>query len=136
MITLSDILTPEELYNRCKELYPKISTQMDGDDPDMYVMRANELVAIMATTGKMLADAKYWKDNAIRESVMNVLKEDKKKSLPASVINDLIKTECKGLNYLVNWIEQLDKECKYQVELLRSLISLRKTEMNNQFIPQ
>jgi len=77
----------------------------------------------------MLADAKYWKDKAMKESVLTQLKDAKRSSLPASVMNELIKAECRDLNYLVNWIEQQDKDCKYQIELLRTLISLRKQEM-------
>lgn len=136
MINQNDILTPEALYKMAKEFHEIIGLKMETDDPDAYIMRGNELVALMATTGKMLADAKYWKDQAIKNSVLNALKDELGLKLPASTLNELIKAESKELNYLVNWITQLDKECKYQIDLLRSLISLRKTEMSNQFINQ
>lgn len=124
-------ITPEDLLKMANEFHAVLSIKMEGDDPDAYVMRGNELVSIMATSGKMLADAKYHRDKAISENVINSLKQALNEKLPASTINEFIKAECKDLNYLVNFIEQVNKECKYQVELLRSLISLRKTEMNN-----
>lgn len=126
-----NITPPEELLKMANEFHAILAIKMETDDPDAYVMRGNELVSVMATTGKMLADAKYHRDKAISESVLSALKNTLNEKLPSSTINEFIKSECKDLNYLVNFIEQVNKECKYQVELLRSLISLRKTEMNN-----
>lgn len=124
-----NIIDPERLFQMATEFYPVIAMQISTDDTQALSERANHIASIMATTGKMLADAKYWRDKAVKDSVLTQLKDAKRSSLPASVMNELIKAECKDYNYLVNWIEQEDKDCKYQIELLRSLISLRKTEM-------
>lgn len=124
-----NIIDPDKLFEMATEFQPIISLQVTTDDLTALENRAAHLASIMATTGKMLADAKYWRDKAVKESVLTQLKDAKRSSLPASVMNELIKSEGKDYNYLVNWIEQQDKDCKYQIELLRSLISLRKTEM-------
>lgn len=124
-----NIIEPDKLFQMATEFHPVIAMQISTDDTQALSERANHIASIMATTGKMLADAKYWRDKAVKDSVLTQLKDAKRSSLPASVMNELIKAECKDYNYLVNWIEQEDKDCKYQIELLRSLISLRKTEM-------
>lgn len=124
-----NIIDPEKLFQMASEFQPVIGLQMSTDDLEALSNRATHIASIMATTGKMLADAKYWRDKAVKDSVLTQLKDAKRSSLPASVMNELIKAECRELNYLVNWIENQDKDCKYQIELLRSLISLRKTEM-------
>lgn len=124
-----NIIDPDKLFEMATEFQPIISLQATTDDLTTLENRAAHLASIMATTGKMLADAKYWRDKAVKESVLTQLKDAKRSSLPASVMNELIKAEARDYNYLVNWIEQQDKDCKYQIELLRSLISLRKTEM-------
>jgi siroheme synthase (precorrin-2 oxidase/ferrochelatase) len=124
-----NIIDPDKLFQMATEFQPVIAMQISTDDTQALSERANHIASIMATTGKMLADAKYWRDKAVKDSVLTQLKDAKRSSLPASVMNELIKAECKDYNYLVNWIEQEDKDCKYQIELLRSLISLRKTEM-------
>lgn len=124
-----NIIDPDKLFQMATEFHPVIAMQISTDDAQALSERANHIASIMATTGKMLADAKYWRDKAVKDSVLTQLKDAKRSSLPASVMNELIKAECKDYNYLVNWIEQQDKDCKYQIELLRSLISLRKTEM-------
>jgi len=124
-----NIIDPDNLFQMATEFQPIVSLQVSTDDTEALSNRATHIASIMATTGKMLADAKYWRDKAVKDSVLTQLKDAKRSSLPASVMNELIKAEAKDYNYLVNWIEQMDKDCKYQVELLRSLISLRKTEM-------
>jgi len=124
-----NIIDPDKLFQMATEFQPIVSLQISTDDTEALSNRATHIASIMATTGKMLADAKYWRDKAVKDSVLTQLKDAKRSSLPASVMNELIKAEAKEYNYLVNWIEQMDKDCKYQVELLRSLISLRKTEM-------
>ena len=129
MFQATGIIPPEELFRMAREFEPIIKMQVAADDPEALVNRATHIASIMATTGKMLADAKYWKDKAMKDSVLTQLKDAKRSSLPASVMNELIKSECRDLNYLVNLIEQQDKDCKYQIELLRTLISLRKQEM-------
>jgi len=129
MFQASGIISPGELFKMATEFAPIIKTEVPSDDPEALATRATHIASLMATTGKMLADAKYWKDKAVKESILTQLKDAKRSSLPASVMNELIKAECRDLNYLVNWIEQQDKDCKYQIELLRTLISLRKQEM-------
>ena len=124
-----NIIDPDKLFQMATEFQPIVSLQVSTDDTEALSNRATHIASIMATTGKMLADAKYWRDKAVKDSVLTQLKDAKRSSLPASVMNELIKAEAKDYNYLVNWIENLDKDCKYQIELLRSLISLRKTEM-------
>lgn len=124
-----NIIDPEKLFQMATEFQPIVAAEVTTDDIESLMNRATHIATIMATTGKMLADAKYWRDKAVKDSVLTQLKDAKRSSLPPSVMNELIKAEAKEYNYLVNWIEQQDKDCKYQVELLRSLISLRKTEM-------
>lgn len=125
----TNIISPDSLHAMAEEFYPIISMKVTTDDPEGLCERITHLSSLMATTGKMLADAKYWKDDAVKNSVLTALKDAKRGNLPASTLNELIKADCRDFNYLVNWIEQLDKECKYQIEALRTLISLRKQEM-------
>lgn len=126
---IKNIQTPEELFSIATAIHDFLKMEVHADDIEVIVKRGHELAAYMANTGKMLSDAKYWKDKAVKESVLSALKDSKKCGLPASVLNELIKAENKDLNYLVNWVEQLDKETKYQLEWLRTVISKEKAQM-------
>lgn len=130
MLQLNNIIGPDTLLTMATEFDSIIKMEISTDDCDALANRLAHIQSIMATTGKMLADARYWRDKAMKDSILTQLKDAKRSGLPASVLNELIKSDCRDLNYLVNWIEQQDKACKYQVEGLRTLISLRKTEMN------
>lgn len=136
MLEPKDILSTDRLLSMANEVSVLLKVVMTGDDPDAYVNRANELIAWMATTGKMLADAKYHRDLAMKGSIINLMKDTLKNSLPTSAINSLIKSDTAEINYLVNWIEQIDKEVKYNIELLRTLISYAKVDKLNQYTPQ
>lgn len=72
------------------EFDPIIKLQVTTDDTEALSIRASHIASVMATTGKMLADAKYWRDQAIKNSVLTQLKDAKRSSLPASVMNELI----------------------------------------------
>jgi len=126
-----NIQTPEQLYPLAEAIHTFLKEKVHADDINVIVERGHELAAYMANTGKMLADAKYWKDKAMKESVFNQLKNAKKEfvNIPASVLNELIKADCSDANYLVNWITEIDKECKYQIEWLRSCLSKEKEQM-------
>lgn len=129
MFTPKNIQEPEALFSLAEKIYAYLKQEVHTDDIEVAVKRGHELGAYMANTGKMLADARYHKDKATRESVLFQLKDAKRSGLPASVLNELIKAETKDLNYLVNWIEQLDKEVKYQLDWLRTVVSKEKAQM-------
>jgi len=128
-MTPKNIQTPEQLYPLAEAIYDFLKDKAHVDDVHLISERGHEIAAYMANTGKMLADAKYWRDKAMKESVLTQLKDSKRSNLPASVLNELIKADCKDLNYLVTWIEQLDKESKYQLEWLRSCMSTERQQM-------
>jgi hypothetical protein len=119
------VQSPEELFALSTAIHDFLKMKVTSDDINTVEERGHELTAYMANTGKMLADARYHRDEAVKNSILKQL--DVK--LPASTLNELVKATCKNENYLCNWIEQLDKECKYQLEWLRSCLSKAKEEM-------
>lgn len=129
MLQLKDISTPEQLLALYEEMLKVASIKMEGDDPDVYAERLNELASWVATSGKALADAKYHYNKALKNSILNTLKDSKRVNLPASTLNELVKADSHDLKYLSDAIEQVDKNFKYQIESLRSLISLKKQEI-------
>lgn len=91
--------------------------------------RIIEISVYMARTGKMLADAKHHQDKAIKESILGRLNQD----LSPSIMKELIKSDCENENYLVNWIDRLNRTCTHQLEALRSLLAKAREEMKYEF---
>ncbi len=101
-----------------------------SDDTNEIVERGNDLAVYISRTGKMLADAKYHKDQKLKTSIFKTLQETAKMaSLSITTINKLIDANCETENYLVNWIERLNRAATHQLDWLRTLISKAKEEM-------
>lgn len=92
--------------------------------------RGADLLVYMARTGKMLADAKYWQDHAISIAINSALTD--KPNLSPSILSKLVSSSSQNENYLVNWIERLNRGCVHQLDFIRTMISKNKAEMQYQ----
>jgi hypothetical protein len=101
-----------------------------SDEMNEVVERGNDLAVYISRTGKMLADAKYWKDQKLKSSVFTTLNETAKMAgLSVTTINKLIDANCETENYMVNWIERSNRAATHQLDWLRTLVSKAKEEM-------
>lgn len=126
---LEHISTIEQLEIEAKAIddYLQITC---GDDPNEATQVGNTLVVYLARTGKMLADAKYWQDDAIKNCTM--VEIGMKRNISPTIMKKLIEASTKRENYLVNWIERLNRSCTHKLDWLRTLISKAKEEMKYQ----
>jgi hypothetical protein len=93
------------------------------------IERGNDLNVFLARSGKMLADAKYHLDAKTQSVLIDELrKAGTLAGIPATTINILIKSSCKQENYLVNWLERINRTCVHQLDWLRTCISKAKEE--------
>lgn len=129
MMQIKNIQNTEQLFSLAEKIHEFLKMEVHTDDIEVAVSRGHQLTAFMANTGKMLADARYWKDKAVKDSILYQIRDSKAMSLPASVLNELIKADTKDFNYLVNMIERLDRETVHQLDWLRTIISKAKEEM-------
>lgn len=101
-----------------------------SEDMNEAVLRGSDLVVYIARTGKMLADAKYHLNEKLRSEAMQVVEMVlKKQKISAGVQNSLIDSSCRDEQYLVDWIERLNRTCTHQMEWCRSVVSKGKEEM-------
>jgi len=101
-----------------------------GDDPEEIVSRGNDLAVYISRTGKMLADARAHLDIKRKSVIMDQLRDiGLKLKIPATTLNDLIRSSCEEENYLVTWIERLNRTSTHQLDWCRTLISKLKEEM-------
>lgn len=131
-MTIKNLQSPDQLFSLGEKIHEFLKQEVHTDDIEVTVNRGHELASYMASTGKMLADAKYWRDKSYSDSTLTKLKDRQLTGLSATAMNKLIDADCKDFNYLVNFIEQLDKECKHQLTWLITCISKAKEEMKYQ----
>ena len=100
-----------------------------SDNIQEIVERGSDLAVYIARTGKMLADAKYWQDIAMNDAVSQEIRRlATEAALPALVTGKMIDAKCKDQNYLVTWVERLNRTATHQLEWCRTLISKAKEE--------
>ena len=102
----------------------EISISEDMNDVEQ---RGNELTVYMARSGKLLADAKYHRDEKLKSAIVEELK--KILQLAPSTANKYIDALTKEENYLVSWSERVNRTCTHQIDWCITLISKAKEEM-------
>jgi hypothetical protein len=101
-----------------------------SEDINEVVQRGNDLAVYISRTGKMLADAKFHKDQKLKTSIIKTLQETAKMaSLSVTTINKLIDANCEVENYMVNWTDRLNRTATHQLDWCRTLVSRAKEEM-------
>lgn len=105
----------------------KITMSEDGEEAQA---RGNDLSAYMARSGKLLADAKYYLNAALKSDLMEVIRDNAKKAnVSHKATNTLIDCLCKDQRFLVDWAERTNRSCTHQLDWCRTVISKAKEEM-------
>jgi len=126
---LKQISPLEELNKECEEIQDFLDITV-GDEPQEIIDRGNDLAVYISRTSKMLADAKAHQDAKKKSAIMENLRDvGLKARVPASTLNDLIKASCEDENYLVAWIDRLNRTATHQLDWCRTLISKYKEEL-------
>lgn len=83
--------------------------------------RGNKLIVYIARTSKLLADAKYHKNEKLNSTFVNDIK--KISGLSVSLANKFVDSLCKDENHLIDWCERLNRASTHGYEWTRSLLS-------------
>ena len=97
-----------------------------SDEPTEALERGSNINVYLARSGKMLADAKYWQDEAINNSIIQKLKDQL--DLSPMIFKRFIDSSIKRENYLANWIDRINSTCTHQLDMLRTAISFYKNK--------
>ncbi len=101
--------------------------QNPGSEPNDLIDRMEKLSVYLAQSGVLLAEAKYYQEKKISDSLKQVVTEYDNWS--ASVVTTFTKSLAKEYNFLVNQLDRLNSSCVHQMDSLRSILSYRKNEM-------
>jgi hypothetical protein len=126
------ILTQEQILENLA-LYQNQIDEVLLDEPTQIVEQLTIAENIMVNSGKMLADAKYWLNEAMHSETICTLKElaRQNKLITSTAVNQIIKSLCKDQQYLVDWCERLNRSATHRADLCRSIMSKHKAEMQN-----
>lgn len=127
-----DHITPkEQILEEAKNIDIYLRSTM-SEQVEEVIFRGNDLVVYMARTGKLLADAKYHLNEAKSGDIMNILRDTAKQAgATSTMINELVKSAAREEQYMVDWIDRLNRSCTHEIDWCRTLISKAKEERRN-----
>jgi len=126
------ILSKEQILENLALYQSQIDEKL-VDEPTQIIEQLTVAESIMVNSGKMLADTKYWLNDAMHSDTISTLKElaTQNKIITSTAVNQIIKSLCKDQQYLVDWCERLNRSSTHRADLARSIISKQKAEMQN-----
>lgn len=124
------LITPrEQIYEELGTIDSFLNTVM-SENAEEAVLRGNDLAVYVARSGKLLADAKYWLNEAMKSEVMQTLTDTAKNAkATATAINALVNSLCREERYLVDWCERCNRTATHQLSWCVTVISKAKAEM-------
>lgn len=105
-----------------------------SENPVEAMERGNELMVIIARSGKMKADAEYHLNSAQFSEVYKQLRkviENMPGNISVKLQNSIVDNVCKDEKYLVSWCDRINRSATHQLDYIRTVISYAKSEMNN-----
>lgn len=130
MFQATNIIPEQDIFKHLTEIQAYTEAHYNQDNPAACLERGAELEAYLALSGKLVADSKYWQDQAMNSAVSQTVNEALSDGgWSASAINKKIESLCKEFNYLVNWSTRLNATITHQLDFLRSVISKHKEEI-------
>jgi len=119
----------EELKKEAKDIQDYLEITC-SDNPEEMVERIKDLSVYMARSGEMLAKAKYLYNQRTTAEITNtIIAIAKEQYLSATAQNALVKAIAQEEQYLVDWLERINRTCTHQIEALRSLLSYEKENL-------
>jgi len=122
-------MTFDEIKQECANMQAELETLIP-DDINRAIERGKEIAVYHARTGYMLAIAKRLvrakKSSEIGETIIRIAREN---YLAAKAQNVLVDCIASDEMFLVDWLDRLNSICVHQIDLIRSIISKEKTEM-------
>lgn len=98
-----------------------------NEEPNALSEKLSMMCVYMARSGNMLADAKYLQD-VERDKVFTEY-YDEISSMPATIASKLIDSKTSEVNYLVNWLDRINRACTHQADSIRTIFSYVKENL-------
>lgn len=120
----------EEKYNQLIKMAQAIQEFLEqdvSDNPNDLVDRLGTINTFLATSGKALADAKLLQDSKVKElykNHMNLIT-----GLSATVATKFINAMTDKENYLVNWLDRINRTLVHSGDNIRTQVSFAKEEL-------
>lgn len=122
-------MTFDEIKNECSDIQAQLEA-MIPDELNEAIERGKAIAVYHARSGYMHAHAKQLvrikKTSEIGDTIVRIAKEN---CLSAKAQNALVDSIASEEMLLVDWLDRINSMCVHQLDLIRSIISKEKAEM-------
>lgn len=98
-------------------------------DVETLINKLNDLIAISGLSAELVPQARMAYREAQERTIIDFMNNPI--DLPVSTLNDLIKAKTRKEEGMLEYCEKLDKRVSYSQESMRTIISLRKQEIQS-----
>ncbi len=118
------------MKNEAKQIQEYLEIEC-SNNPEEIQDRINTLNVYMARSGEMLAKAKREVTKMRRSELVKQVIEPLTDGIPMSATTqkELINSISIEEQFLVDWLERINRSCTHQVDALRSLLSYEKEQL-------
>ena len=116
----------QTMLDECKTMQEYLE-QKPSDNPDELTERLAMLSVYMARSGDMLAQAKYLQDE-MRNKVFDE-KNFEITTMSPTIASKFIESQTGECNFLVNWLDRINRSCVHQADSLRTIFSYVKENL-------
>ena len=116
------------LKDKAESIRLVIDREVSIQDVEALLRKLNDLMSISGLSAEIVPQARLAYREAQEKVIMEFMEKDT--NLPVSTTNDLIKARTRKEESMLEYTQLLDKRIGYSMEALRSIISLRKTEID------
>lgn len=111
----------------CDQIEKVISLSIDKDNPDEITGKINDLTCLLATSSHSIALSKMFHGKKLQEFTQDNTFSKYTATDKKNIFNGLYEKEC----YYVDYTIYLNKAIVHTIDGLRSIISYKKSEINN-----
>lgn len=117
------------LKNEAESVRMIIDRDVDILDIESLIKKLSDLTNISGLSAELVPKARMAYRETQEATIIQFMNNPI--DLPVSTLNDLIKAKTRKEEGMLEYCERLDKRISYTQESLRTIISLRKTEISN-----
>lgn len=123
-------MTLHELQTNCKVISTEIDREVGGGDIAGVQEKLLKLSQLIALSAECMKQAK---ENYLYRQ-MKIIAQNRDVDIPASILNKKIEAEAWEESGMLVYCDRLNAGITHSIDGLRSVLSLYKTEMNNNLI--
>lgn len=129
MYQAKNISQPNDIADYLTHVQILVNQEVQADDMSILTNYCNELSTWLSTTSKCIADAEYHRDNAVVQTMKDMIEDTVLRQLSPSMAKKYVDSKCADINHLATLADRTHSATVHRLDVMRSIMSALKEEM-------